>query len=186
MEIRQAITLIEDKSKDPLTLARLPYPRDGLAPIMSLATVNYHYGKLAKGYVDKFNAGEGDMAFNEAGAFLHNLFFPQLQAPKDRNKPGSASLALIERKWGTFDNFKEEVKKVAMGIQGSGWVYMNRLGEIKVIRNHAIKKDITLLIDWWEHAYQIDYQNKKDKYLDNFWKIINWEVVNRRIYSGIK
>lgn len=186
MEIRQAIDLIEDKSKAELTLTRLPYPRDGLAPVMSLATVNYHYGKLAKGYVDKFNADQGDKTFNEAGAYLHNIFFPGLQAPKTGNKPKAASLALIERKWGTFENFKEEFKKVAMGIQGSGWVYMARNGEIKVIRNHAIKKDIALLIDWWEHAWSLDYASNKEKYLDNMWRCINWEIVNRRIYGGIK
>jgi Fe-Mn family superoxide dismutase len=118
MQIRQAIDLIEDKSSSPLVLEKLPYSREGLAPVMTLATVNYHYGKLAKGYVDRYNAGEGDAAFNEAGAFLHNIFFPQLQPPKSGNKPHGTSLALINRRWTSFDRFQDEFKKEAMKLQG--------------------------------------------------------------------
>ena len=186
MELRQAINLIEAKSKPDLVLEKLPYSREGLAPTMSSATVNYHYGKLAKGYVDRFNAGQGDSDFNEAGAFLHNIFFPQLQSPKSGNKPHGTSLALINRRWTDFDRFKEQFKEEAMKIQGSGWIYMSRSGELKTIRNHAIKRDIALLIDWWEHAWSLDYQSNKERYLDNMWRIINWEYVNRRIYGAIK
>lgn len=186
MQIRQAIDLIEDKSKHNLELQRLPYSREGLAPVMTLATVNYHYGKLAKGYVDRYNSGEGDAAFNEAGAFLHNIFFPQLQPAKSGNKPHGTSLALIERRWTSFDRFQDEFKKEAMKLQGSGWIYMSRSGEIKTIRNHAKKTDIALLIDWWEHAWSLDYQSNKERYLDSMWRIINWEYVNRRIYGGIR
>ena len=65
-----------------------------------------------------------------------------------------------------------------MSIQGSGWVYVNSKGDIKTIKNHAIKKDIILLIDWWEHAWALDYQKDKKKYLKNIWKIIDWDHVN--------
>ena len=98
---------------------------------MSKKTIDYHYGKLAKGYVDKFNSGEGDAKFNKAGAFLHNIFFPQLQAPKAGNKPSGASLDLINDKYSTFDKFKEEFTNTAMGIQGAGWIYMSKTGAIK-------------------------------------------------------
>lgn len=184
-DIRNLIDLVEAKSKSKqLTLEKLPYTRSGLSPVMSQATIDYHYGDLAKSYVERFNKGEGDSAFNEAGAFLHNIFFPQLQPPKSNNQPNGASLALIKRKYGDFKKFKEEVKEVAMKIQGSGWVYMARNGEIKTIKNHQIKNDIALLIDWWEHAWAKDYGANKAKYLENIWRIINWEKVNRRIYSG--
>jgi hypothetical protein len=63
---------------------------------------------------------------------------------------------------------------------------MSRSGEIKTIRNHAKRTDIALLIDWWEHAWSLDYQSNKERYLDNMWRIINWEYVNRRIYGGIR
>lgn len=186
MDIRQVLNLVEATNKDKLVLLPLPYSRDSLAPVMSQATINYHYGKLAKSYVDRYNKGEGDADFNKAGAFLHNIFFAGLQQPKSGNKPHGTSAALIDRRWTSFDRFKEEFEKTAMGLQGSGWVYMTRGGEIKTIKNHAERKDIALLIDWWEHSWALDYASNKKKYLDNMWRCINWEYVNRRIYGAIK
>ena len=183
-DIRNLINLVEAKAKHELVLEKLPYNRSGLAPVMSQATVDYHYGELAKGYVDRYNKGEGDADFNEAGAFLHNIFFPQLMPAKANNQPKGASLALINRKYGSFKDFKEQMKTEAMKIQGSGWIYMSRSGDIKVIKNHQIKNDIALLIDWWEHAWAKDYSANKAKYFDNIWRCINWDKVNIRIYAG--
>jgi Fe-Mn family superoxide dismutase len=183
-DIRNLINLVEAKSKHDLELAKLPYGRNALSPVMSKNTLDYHYGELAKGYVDRFNKGEGDPTFNEAGAFLHNIFFPQLMIPKSGNKPNGASLALINKKYGSFDKFKEAIKEEALKIQGSGWIYMSRSGEIKTIKNHQKRTDIALLIDWWEHAWAKDYSSNKAKYLDNIWRIINWNKVNVRIYAG--
>ena len=104
--------------------------------------------------------------------------------PKNSNKPTGASLSLINRKYKSFDKFKEEIKKEAMKIQGSGWIYMSRTGDIKTIKNHQIKNDIALLIDWWEHAWAKDYASNKARYLDNIWRCINWDRVNIRIYAG--
>ena len=171
--------LTEDKTK--LVQERLPYSRDGLDPVMSKDTVDYHFGKLAKAYVDKFNAGEGDAKFNEAGAFLHNIFFPQMKEPGGSNNPHGAILEFIIAKFGDYKSFKEEFKKVAMGIQGSGWVYLAKNGTIKTIPNHGIRGDIVLLIDWWEHAWALDYQSDKAKYLENMWKIIDGDKVNIRL-----
>ena len=182
-DIRHLIDLVEAKGKV-LELNKLPYGRSALAPVMSQATIDYHYGKLARGYVDRYNKGEGDKTFNEAGAFLHNIFFPQLQPPKNTNHPKGASLALIDRRYGSFKDFKEKMKVEAMKIQGSGWIYMARNGEIKTIKNHQIKNDIALLIDWWEHAWAKDYGADKSKYFDRIWRTINWDKVNTRIYSG--
>lgn len=186
MDLRASINLVEAASKPKLEQSPLPYSRDSLVPVLSLATVNYHYGKLYKGYVERYNKGEGDSDFNEAGAFLHKIYFNQLQKPSRDNKPHGTSLALINRRYGAFDVFKEEFEKKAMSVQGSGWVYMSRGGEIKTIRNHAKRSDIALLIDWWEHAFALDYTSNKKKYLEQMWRIINWEYVNRRIYGGIK
>jgi Fe-Mn family superoxide dismutase len=179
--LRELLTLIESFEKGKAFLVKLPYKKNDLAPVMSGETLEYHYNKLAKGYVERFNSNEGDADFNESGAFLHNLFFPQLRAPKGANKPTEASLALINKKYGNFNNFKKEFTKTAMGIQGSGWVYMSRNGEIKTIKNHAIRHDIALLIDWWEHAWALDYQADKSKYLANIWRCIDWTVVNARL-----
>lgn len=169
------------ETKDNLVLEPLPYKRDALEPYKSKETIDYHYGELAAGYVKRFNKGEGDPVFNTAGAFLHNLYFPQLQVPSNDNTPTGASLSLIEQKYKSYSNFQEELKKIAMKIQGSGWVYMSTEGQIKTIKNHEVRDDIALLIDWWEHAWALDYQSKKDEYLKNIWKLINWQIVNDRL-----
>lgn len=171
--------LLESEQK--LVLEKLPYDKNDLDPVMSSDTIDYHYGKLAAGYVKRYNSKDGDAKFNEAGAFLHNIFFPQLMKPASGNKPVGASLELINIKYGSFEVFKKELETVAMGIQGSGWVYMSRKGDIKTIVNHQIKNDIALLIDWWEHAWALDYQSDKSKYLKNIWRIINWNIVNARL-----
>lgn len=179
--MRDLITLVESKSKADLELNKLPYARNELAPVMSEATIDYHYATLAKGYVTRYNAGEGDADFNEAGAYLHNLFFPQLKPAKGTNNPTGSVKTLIEKKYGSYKKFQDEIKSTAMSIQGSGWIYMNRSGDIKTIKNHQIRKDIALLIDWWEHAWALDYQADKAKYLNNMWRIINWDIVNQRL-----
>jgi len=172
------------ETKNNLVLEPLPYKVSGLEPVMSRSTINYHYGQLAAGYVNRFNKGKGDPKFNTAGAFLHNLFFPQLQEPSADNKPFGAVLSLMASKFGSFEKFQQAVKDTAMKIQGSGWVYMNTDGEIETIKNHQVRSNIALLIDWWEHAWALDYQSDKAKYLDNIWKIINWQIVNDRINSN--
>jgi len=181
LDIRQTIDLIESNSQKTLELVRLPYGKNGLQPVMSAATIDNHYGKLARGYVDRYNNKEGDRAFNEAGAYLHNIFFTLLAAPKPNNRPTGPALALINRRYGDFSKFKDAMLKAAMGIQGSGWVYMARNGDIKTIRNHAIRSDIALLIDWWEHAWFTDYGTDKKRYFNNIWRIINWNAVNGRL-----
>jgi Fe-Mn family superoxide dismutase len=181
-DIRENIDLIEQTTK-PLKLETtpLPYGKKDLEPWMTEATIEYHYEHLAKGYAKKYNAGEGDPTFNRAGNFLHNKFFPQLQPPKGANRPRGAVLELIESKFKTYEDFKIAFKEVAMAIQGSGWVYLSTSGEIKTIKNHAVRTDICVLVDWWEHSWSLDYEWDKEKYLDNIWKIINWDVCSERL-----
>lgn len=171
--------LLEGKPNK-LEIKPLPYDADALAPSISETTINYHYSKLAKSYAERYNNGEGDADFNEAGVFLHNILFQQYQAPSGTNKPTGGILEFITKHYNDFDKFKEEFAVEAMKIQGSGWVYLATDGKIKTIKNHQVKKDIVLLIDWWEHAWALDYQSDKKKYLENQWKIINWEHVNVR------
>jgi len=180
--IRQQIDLIEATTRPAkLETTPLPYGEKDLDPVMSKATIDYHYEHLAKGYAKRYNAGEGNADFNRAGSFLHNKFFPQLRAPKGANKPKGAVLELIESNFKTYEDFKEAVKKEFMSIQGSGWCYLSTAGTIKTIANHAVRTDIALLIDAWEHAWAIDHQWNKEAYFDNIWKIINWDVVNERL-----
>jgi Fe-Mn family superoxide dismutase len=174
-------TIAEGRTPKELTQVNLPYARDGLGRSLSKQTIDYHYGKLYKAYVDRFNSGEGDSNFNEAGAFLHSIYFSQFRNPKGSNKPDGSILNLIETHHTSWENFQEKFEKIAMGIQGSGWVYLAKNGQIKTITNHAIKDDILFLIDWWEHSFALDYQADKKGYLNNQWKIINWDFVNTRL-----
>jgi Fe-Mn family superoxide dismutase len=167
--------------QDRLIQLQLRYAKGDLDPAISEDTINYHYGKLYKSYVDRYNKGEGDADFNEAGAFLHRIYFDQFQSPTSSNNPEGLSLELILKHYDDFEDFKSQVEKTAMTIQGSGWVYLARNGQIKTIKNHQMRSDIVLLIDWWEHAWALDYQADKLKYLSNTWRIIDWRVINSRL-----
>ena len=180
--MRETIDLIEATTRESkLETTPLPYGANDLSPVMSSQTLDYHFEHLAKGYARRYNEGQGDADFNRAGSFLHNKFFPQLRPPKANNRPRGAVLALIEKKFKNYEDFQEKFKETAMKIQGSGWVYLSTGGEIKTIKNHAVRTDICVLVDWWEHAWALDYQSDKEKYLSNIWRIINWEVCNDRL-----
>ena len=180
--IRKDIDLLEATTRPAkLETTPLPYGLKDLDPVMSKETLDYHFEHLAKGYAKRYNSDEGDKDFNRAGSFLHNKFFPQFKSPKGANRPKGAVAQLIEDKFKTYEDFQEAVKIEAMKIQGSGWVYLSTGGEIKTIKNHAVRTDIALLIDWWEHAWALDYQWDKERYLNNIWKIINWSVINERL-----
>jgi len=179
-DIRDTINLLEAKSKQELEQIKLPYNKSALAPVMSQATIDYHFGKLYKGYVDKYNKGEGDAAFNEAGAYLHSIYFSQFHSPRS-SQPKGQILALMTRNHKSVNDFKKAFKEAAMKLQGSNWIYLSKNGTIKTIHNHAKRTDIALLVDWWEHAWSLDYHADKEKYLDNIWKIMDWDAVNRRL-----
>lgn len=177
-DIRQTLNLLEAKAN--LEQIKLPYSHGALSPVMSSSLVDLHYGKLYKGYVDRYNKGEGDAHFNEAGAYLHSIFFSQFKHP-GVSRPHGAILDIINRHHNNFVDFKKHFKEEALKVQGSGWCYLSKSGQIKTIRNHAKRTDIALLVDMWEHAYQNDYGSNKGKYLDNIWRIIDWDAINRRL-----
>ena len=179
MDIRDTLDLLEAKEPK-LEQIKLPYSRTSLNPVMSSALIDLHYGKLYKGYVDRFNKGEGDKTFNEAGAYLHGIFFSQFKSP-GVSKPSGQILDIINRNSSNFIDFKKNFKEEAMKVQGSGWIYLSRSGQIKTIKNHAKRTDIAFIVDMWEHAFQNDYGSNKSKYLDNIWRIIDWAAINRRL-----
>lgn len=180
--MREIISIVEARTQpEKLETTPLPYELTALDPVLSKESLDYHYEHLARGYARRYNNHEGDSDFNRAGSFLHNKFFPQLQSPRTSNRPRGAVLELIERKFKSYENFQEQFKKTAMSIQGSGWTYLSTGGEIKIIKNHAVRTDIALLMDMWEHVWALDYQADKEKYIDNFWRIVNWDVVNDRL-----
>ena len=175
-DIRHTLNLLESKNK--LEQIKLPYAKTDLDPVMSQNTIDLHYGKLYKGYVTRYNKGEGDAAFNEAGAFLHSIWFNQFCNPGGR-LPKDKILDLITRNHKSFADFKDQFKEQAMKLQGSNWIYLSKSGQIKTIHNHAKRNDIVLLVDWWEQAFINDYGSDKEKYLDNLWKIIDWDAINK-------
>lgn len=179
--MRELITLLEGNSKhDEIEIVKLSYSESSLSPVISSSSMRYHYGKLAHGYAERFNKGEGDKTFNYAGAWLHNLYFTQFRSPRVNNTPNGPIGNMIKSKFKDFDKFKDAIEEHALKIQGSGWVYFARDGSIKTISNHQVRNDILILIDMWEHAYNLDYASNKSKYLDNIWRIIDWNVINTR------
>jgi Fe-Mn family superoxide dismutase len=169
----------ESKTKK-VEIDKLSYDLSSLNPVFSKKTMDYHYGDLAHGYAKRYNNNEGDKDFNYAGAFLHNIYFPQFRAPKDSNIPNGPVLNLIIRKYSSWREFKEVFKEEAMKIQGSGWIYLTQQGNIETIVNHEVRDNILVLVDWWEHAWALDYQADKKGYLENIWKIMNWSHINTR------
>lgn len=187
--ISEVLNLIFEtkEEKQKIQQKELNYEMNELNPVMSEKTLKYHYGNLAKGYFDRFNKNEGSSSFNYGGAMLHNIFFEQFMEPDSKNEPTGLSKKFINEFYGSFKAFKNEFKEKALAIQGSGWVYLDIDGDIIIIKNHEYKDDmdIILLIDWWEHAWALDYQHEKDKYLENIWSIIDWNTINKRI-KGFK
>jgi Fe-Mn family superoxide dismutase len=179
--MRDLIDLLESKNKSPeIEIIPLAYSEGDLAPVTSIATMHYHYDKLAHAYADRFNKHDGDREFNYAGAWLHNVFFQQFRAVRNNNKPNGPIGNLIRQKFKTWEDFKEAFKAEALKLQGSGWIYLARDGSIKTIHNHQVRNDVLILVDMWEHAYSLDYQADKKKYLDNIWRIFNWNAINTR------
>lgn len=179
--MRELIQLVEaKKSPKDIEIVALSYDLDDLRPVISQRTMDYHYGKLAHGYADRFNRGEGDPEFNYAGAVLHNIYFTQFRKPRGNNRPNGPVGSMIDSKFGSWDDFKTQFHDTAMAIQGSGWAYLSREGTVKTIANHETRTDILLLVDWWEHAWALDYQADKATYLRDLWQVIDWNVINSR------
>jgi superoxide dismutase len=176
-------SLSESKDSREIYQDKLKFGKDEFAPVMSEATIKYHFDGLAAKYSERYNAGEGDPDFNFGGAMLHNIFFANLIPPQAANKPTGLSKSIIDDVYGDFDKFKAAFEKEFMAAQGSNWIYMDLDGNLHTIHNHEYKKtmQIALLVDGWEHAWALDYQQDKAQYLANIWRIINWDVVNIRL-----
>jgi Fe-Mn family superoxide dismutase len=179
-------SLSESKDSREIYQDKLKFGKDEFDPVMSEATIKYHYDGLAAKYSERYNAGEGDPDFNYGGAVLHNIFFANLIPPQAANKPTGLSKSIIDDVYGNFDKFKEAFEKEFMAAQGSNWIYMDYDGKLHTIHNHEYRKGmkIALLIDAWEHAWALDYQQDKAKYLTNIWRIINWGTVDIRLQGA--
>ncbi|SUB78563.1 superoxide dismutase [Porphyromonas macacae] len=186
-------------------LVTLPYAKDSLAPVIGKDTIEYHHGKHLQNYVNTLNTliegtefaemsledivRKSDGAiFNNAGQTLnHNLYFLQF-TPKGEGKPEGTLLKAIEEKWGSFEKFREEFQTAGTKLFGSGWVwlYKDNAGKLGIGQypnaGNPVKDGYTPLmgIDVWEHAYYLDYQNRRADHLKDVWNIISWKEVAKR------
>ena len=188
-------------------LIQLPYNADALAPVISAETIGFHYGKHLQAYVNNLNnllpgsgfeglsleeivaKSEGGI-FNNAGQILnHNLYFTQFKAPVKDNVPTGKIVDAINAQFGSFEAFKAEFEKKGATLFGSGWVWLSsdKDGKLVITQETNAGNPLTkglnplLTFDVWEHAYYIDFQNRRPDYLSSLWQIINWDEINNRL-----
>lgn len=187
-------------------LMTLPYSPEALAPVISADTLGFHHGKHLLTYVNNLNAAlpgsglegksldeivltaQGGM-LNNAGQILnHNLYFSQFRAPRTDNAPTGPLADAIEREFGLFGAFKEEFVKAGATLFGSGWVWLSadKDGRLVITQEpnaaNPIQRGLRPLMtmDVWEHAYYLDYQNRRPDHLAALWQIMDWDVVAAR------
>ena len=187
-------------------LMTLPYASEALEPVISRETIGFHHGKHLAGYVNNLNGllegsplaglaleeivlkAEGGL-LNNAGQILnHNLYFGQFAAPKVNNQPIGKLAEAIIRDFGSFEAFKEEFQKKGATLFGSGWVWLSadKDGKLFITQEanaaNPVQRDLKPLLtfDVWEHAYYLDYQNRRPDHLAALWQIIDWAIIENR------
>ena len=187
-------------------LMALPYSENALEPVISKETIGFHHGKHLLTYVNNLNGllegsaladlpleeivlkSEGGM-LNNAGQILnHEMYFAQFAAPKEDNAPVGKVAEAIVRDFGSFEAFKDEFQKKGATLFGSGWVWLSadKDGKLVITQEtnaaNPIQRGLKPLLtfDVWEHAYYLDYQNRRPDHLTALWKIIDWEVIEKR------
>jgi Fe-Mn family superoxide dismutase len=187
-------------------LPALPYPKDALAPHMSAETLDFHYGKHHKAYIDNLNKlvpgtefekssledivkkSNGGIFNNAAQAWNHAFFWNGL-APKAGGQPKGDLAAALARDFGSFDKFKEQFTGVSVKHFGSGWGWLvqNKDGKLECVSTANAGNPLTegrkplLVCDVWEHAYYIDYRNRRADFLAAFWNLANWDFVAKNL-----
>lgn len=186
-------------------LIQLPYAANALEPVISKETIEFHHGKHLQAYVNNLNnlipgtkfenapleqiVAESDGAiFNNAGQILnHNLYLTQF-SPKGGGKPSGKLAEAIDKTWGSFENFQKEFNTAGAGLFGSGWVWLakDKDGKLSITKeangSNPVAKGLTPILgfDVWEHAYYLDYQNRRPDHLAALWKIVDWDAVGKR------
>lgn len=188
-----------------IKLPKLPFELDALEPFISKKTVEFHYTKHHQGYVNKLNGmiegtnfeklsleeivkkSEGGM-FNNAAQVWNHTFYWEGFNPKGQKSPVGKVAEMINNKYGSFDEFKKEFETFSAGVFGSGWSWLVvENNEIKILGTSNAETPFTtsakplFTCDVWEHAYYLDYQNKRPEYLSKFWNLLDWNVVEKRL-----
>jgi len=182
-----------------LNIIPLPYAYDELEPVISRKIMELHHDKHYLAYVNGANAAlekpeknretMRDFSFNYNGAKIHEIFFANMRKPQADNLPSGKILEEINLGFGSFDNFKKEFSLAATSVEGSGWAVLWKDEENNLVIGQLEKHNLLgingmkpiLVLDVWEHAYYLDYLNDRKTYVDNFWKIINWDDVENRL-----
>lgn len=186
-------------------LPKLNYGLDALEPIISKQTLEFHYGKHHQAYVNNLNnlipgtefenasleeivmKSTGGIFNNAAQVWNHTFYFNQFN--KDGcNEPRDEMKAAIEKAFGSFDAFKEQFTKAAVTLFGSGWAWLviNKVGGLEIVQTSNAANPMTdgknpiMTCDVWEHAYYLDKQNLRPKYVEDFWKILDWKIIAER------
>ncbi len=186
-------------------LPKLPYAKDALEPYISEKTIDFHYGKHHQGYVTNVNnliqgtpfekasleeiitKAEGGIFNNGAQVWNHTFYFMQF-SPDGCREPKDELERAINQKFGSFELFKEAFSKAAATLFGSGWAWLvvDKNGDLEIVQTSnagnplKIDKKPLMTCDVWEHAYYIDKKNLRPKYIEDFWKILDWKVISER------
>ena len=186
------------------SLIDLPYAPDALEPAISARTLEFHHGKHLQAYVDNLNKllpgsefenlpleeivrrAPAGPVFNNAGQILnHNMYFTQFAAKPSQTAPTGRLAEQIEKQWGSFDAFKAEFEAKGVGLFGSGWVWLSAAedGSLVITQEPGAGNPVTkglkplLTFDVWEHAYYLDFQNRRAAQLKALWGIVDWSLV---------
>lgn len=183
----------------------LPYAPDALEPTISQDTINYHYGKHEKAYIDNLNnlikgtkyenmeledvirLSDGPL-FNNASQAWNHIFYFFSFSPDGGGKPSGELLAAINNQFGSFEAFKLAFEEAGVKLFGSGWVWLSKDGDGKLFitqgtnANNPLTQGLTPLLcfDVWEHAYYLDYQNRRADALQHLWNIVDWSIIESR------
>lgn len=191
-----------------IQMPTLPYANNALEPVISEQTIEFHYGKHLQGYVNTLNGlikgtefdgksieelvktvPEGPM-YNNAGQILnHTLYFTQFKSPVKNNRPEGKIAKAINESFGSFDNFKAEFQKAAATVFGSGWAWLSQDKDGKLVitkepnGGNPLRNGLNPIygLDVWEHAYYLDYQNRRTDHIAATWDIVDWKVVESRL-----
>lgn len=195
----------QNKNVMKFELPKLPYAADALEPVISKNTIDFHYGKHHQAYVNNLNNlipgtkfenadletivkdSDGAIFNNAAQVWNHTFYFYSFK-PNGGGTPKGALADAINKKWGSFENFQKEFNTASVSLFGSGWAWLvkNKDGELEIVKEsnagNPMTKGLTpiLAFDVWEHAYYLDYQNRRPDHISKLWDIVDWDVVSSR------
>ena len=189
-------------------MPKLPYANNALEPVISQQTIEFHYGKHLQAYVNNLNglvpgtefegknlgeivatAPDGPI-FNNAGQVLnHTLYFLQFTPNPSSKEPTGKLAEAINRDFGSFDEMKKQLNAASVGLFGSGWAWLSidKEGKLHITKeangSNPLRNGLRPLlgIDVWEHAYYLDYQNRRADHVNAIWEIIDWDAIEKRI-----